>query len=287
MNQSKLNPQYALKDNRIVHISEVERGLQCGCKCPVCNGLLVARKGERVVHHFAHYSQTNCEYSGESSLHYAAKALLSEAKRMFVPTVYLEFPGTGRKDELIYESMEIEIDHVEVEQHFGNIIPDVVVHSNGRKFFVEIYVTHRIDEKKLNKLKEAHISTLEIDLSQCDYEIDPSKLAHFLLDDCKEKTWIYNAKAERYFKMLLDIAERKPIIQRGFALHVDGCPCHSRIWHGRVYANYNDDCYFCEYHIATDVIEDLTDDGLELEYYIFCSGANRIRGICDIRQNQL
>ncbi len=67
---------YALKDGRIVHVDSVARGRACDCTCPACNGLLVARKGDIRVHHFAHdtYAIAICE--GESALHATAKHLL-------------------------------------------------------------------------------------------------------------------------------------------------------------------------------------------------------------------
>jgi competence CoiA-like predicted nuclease len=38
---------WALKNNQIVHISEVLNGLKYECVCPVCNGKLEAHKGQK------------------------------------------------------------------------------------------------------------------------------------------------------------------------------------------------------------------------------------------------
>lgn len=289
MGKGGFNPVYALKNETLVHISEVERGLKCGCKCPVCNALLIARKGKKVSHHFAHHTQTDCEYSGETALHLAAKDLLSKAKKMVIPAVFIKFPNSSRPDELIHEAMEIEIDHVEVEAHFGNVVPDVVVHSGKRFFFIEIYVTHGLDERKLAKLKEARISTLKINLNKRNGTVSPEELSHLLLDDCNEKTWAYNAKADHYYQMFLCAAEKKPIIRRGFAVHVDGCPRRCRVWRGKSYANVMDDCSCCEYHIKTDYVEYFTDDLSDEEEvkreYLYCTGAKHIRSIANFKQN--
>ncbi len=285
MSKRELSPVYALKNGELVHISEVERGLKCGCKCPVCGGLLIARKGDRVSYHFAHYAHTNCEYSGESALHLAAKGLLSKARKMIIPAVFLEFPNSARPKELIHEAMEIDIDHVSLEKHFSDVVPDIVVYSGQKFFFVEIYVTHGVDEKKLKKLKELRVSTLEIDLSKWDGIVTSVELSRLLLDDCEEKTWVYNAKAERYYQMFLRAADKKPIVKRGFALHVDGCPLRCRIWHGKPYANYFDHCYCCKYHITTVHTENSAEDTEEIGYkYIYCSGTKRIANIVDFKQ---
>ena len=163
MVKSQLNLTYALKDGIITSISNVESGLKCGCVCPACDMPLVAKKGEKMMHHFAHHAGHNCEYGYESSLHLAAKDILSKAKKIVIPPVYVKFPDSYKKDELVCEEREINIDRVELEKRYNDIIPDIVIFAGGRQFFVEIFVTHCIDDVKLEKLKKANISTIEID----------------------------------------------------------------------------------------------------------------------------
>src|ERR1700678_3272842 len=76
---------YALKAGVIVHISEVDRGLDCGCVCACCGDDLVARKGVSRQHHFAHSRNSNCSGADESLLHRLAKELLSNAKSLALP----------------------------------------------------------------------------------------------------------------------------------------------------------------------------------------------------------
>ncbi|MBQ5523446.1 MAG: hypothetical protein IIT86_11670 [Oscillospiraceae bacterium] len=64
----QLNLIYALQNGSIVNISDVESGLKCNCVCPACGERLVAKKGNKMMHHFAHYSDANCAYGYESSL---------------------------------------------------------------------------------------------------------------------------------------------------------------------------------------------------------------------------
>ena len=92
---------YALKDGEIVGIQEAQSGLKCGCYCPACGEALVAKKGEKMMHHFSHYAGHNCEYGYESSLHLAAKDILSKAKRMVLPAVYIDFPDSYKKSEKV------------------------------------------------------------------------------------------------------------------------------------------------------------------------------------------
>ena len=203
--EKQLNLIYALKENSIVSISDVESGLKCGCICPACGEQLVAKKGKKRTHHFAHYSGKTCSYGYESSLHLAAKDILSKARKMTVPSVYVHFPDSYKKDVLISKAREIEIDSVELEKQFGSIIPDVVVHAGGKTFFIEVYVTHCIDEVKLEKLRESQISTIEIDLSKKTSTISVDELTKILLDDSDEKQWKYNRISEAYLKRFIAV----------------------------------------------------------------------------------
>lgn len=266
--EKQLNLIYALKDNSIVSISEVENGLKCGCICPACGEQLVAKKGKKRIHHFAHYSGNTCSYGYESSLHLAAKDILSKARKMTVPPVYVHFPDSNKKDELISKAREIEIDSVELEKQFGCIVPDVIVHAGGKTFFIEVYVTHCIDEVKLEKLRESQISTIEIDLSKKNSTISVDELTKILIDDSDEKQWKYNRLSEVYLKKFIAVADNMEITSRGFAMHVDGCPIRARTWRGKPYANYIDDCLGCKYCISNA-------DGL------LCSGRSRIATIND------
>ena len=266
--EKQLNLIYAIKDNSIISISEVESGLKCGCVCPACGEQLVAKKGKKMKHHFAHYSGKTCSYGYETSLHLAAKDILSKAKRITVPSVFVHFPDSYKQDELIYEAKEIEIDSVELEKQFGSIIPDVVVHAGGKAFFVEFFVTHCIDEVKLEKLRKARISTIEIDLSKMTSTISVEELSKILLDDSNEKYWKYNKLSDEYLKRFISAADEKEIVSRGFAMHVDNCPIKARIWKGKPYANYIDDCLYCKYCISNG------------ETFL-CSGRERIATVAD------
>lgn len=264
----QLNLIYALQNGSIVNVSDVESGLKCSCVCPACGERLVAKKGDKMMHHFAHYSGANCAYGYESSLHLAAKDILSRAKKMTLPPVYVNFPDSYKEDELVFEATEIDIEKVELEKRYEGIVPDVVVYSGGKSFFVEIYVTHAIDDEKLQKVRNAKISTLEIDLSKKTETVSTDALTAILLSDCDEKRWKYNRLSEMYYQRFLSVADRKEITSRGFAMHVDYCPIKTRMWRGKPYANFIDDCLYCKYCIAHN--ED-----------VFCSGRKRIATVAD------
>lgn len=272
MAQKQLNLTVAVRNGVTIKIEDVESGLRCGCACPACGEPLVAKKGKKMMHHFAHHAGHNCEYGYESSLHLAAKEILLQAKRMTLPAVYVSFPNSYKKDELVCPAKEIEIDQVELERKFDDVIPDVVVYAGGKQFFIEIYVTHRIDDEKLAKLKKADISTIEIDLSKKASVTTVEELETLLLGESEEKKWKYNSVSNRYLQTFYKAADRREVISRGFTLQVDYCPIQSRVWRGKPYANYIDDCIYCKYCISSSS-----------EGELLCSGRQRISTVNDFK----
>jgi len=107
---------------------------------------------------------------------------------MVIPPIYVEFPQSGKSKELLYLKKEIPVDRVELEKRFDDIIPDIVVYSGDKYFFIEIYVTHPIDDEKLKKLKEKNISTIEIDLSKIKRDISVEELSEMLIDLTQQAT---------------------------------------------------------------------------------------------------
>lgn len=269
MGNKKFKLTYALKNGVITSIDSVERGLKCGCVCAACGEQLVAKKGSKMMHHFAHYSGSDCEYGYETSLHLAAKEILAESKKIVIPPVYVVFKS-DKRDELISEAKEISIDSVELEKTFDNIVPDVVLYAGGKKLFVEIYVTHSVDAEKLKKIQKADISTLEIDLSKKDRSITREELTELLINECDEKKWKYNAVSNRLLNKFYSVSDKMKIVTHGAAVHVDNCPIKSRVWRGKPYANLFDDCWSCEYHI-----------GSIGQHAIWCSGRERIARLKD------
>lgn len=270
-----------MKDEKLVHISQVESGLKCDCICPSCGSLLVARKGEKVMHHFAHHNTDVCKYGYETSLHMAAKDIILTAKKLWLPAVYVNFDSYKSK-ELIKEAIKIDVDDVVLEKRMDDIIPDIIVKSGEKELIIEIFVTHAIDETKLSKIASKNVSALEIDLSKKEKVITDSELINILLGNSVEKQWKYNSLAEMWKKRFIEVSDKREIISRGYTLHVDSCPIKLRIWRGKPYANFTDDCMSCEFFTVSGEkdYENEDDNG-----YILCSGAQRIATIEDFKKS--
>ena len=186
---------FASKDGELIHISKVQKGLKCGCYCPACGEKMVAKKGNQRMHHFAHYSSVNCEYGYETSLHMLAKKIISKSKKFVIPAVYINDQVTHEKKKV--PSKEIKVDEVRLEKRYDEFIPDIVLVSGEKELFVEIYVSHKVTDEKLAKIKKIKTSVIEIDLNQYNREVNFENLSRILLEESYLKKWLYNAYVEK------------------------------------------------------------------------------------------
>lgn len=261
---------FALKNGQPVSISDVERGLACGCICPACGKPLIAKKGAKRDHHFSHRPGEDCKYGYETSLHLAAKAILAGAKQMIIPSVTLQFPESTKSDIVISGEQQIPIDSVALEKKFGGVIPDVVMQSGGRPIFIEIFVTHRIDTEKLDKLKALGISVIEIDLSRMDRSTTFEELSDILLRSSEHKCWKYNTVTDQYLKRFYEISDRLGTDCKWGKRFTTWCPLGCSFFEGKPYANYATDCMYCPYFIAGQ------------RNVVFCSGRQKAASIKDL-----
>ncbi|MCM3390237.1 hypothetical protein M3649_19245 [Ureibacillus chungkukjangi] len=263
---------YGLKNGKLVHISEVEKGLKCECVCPGCNSVLIARKGAKTTHHFAHYNGAECSKAVETALHLSAKEILQKHKKIRIPKVIVDL-NFRTENWILSEEMYIEFDEIKLEYRLDNIVPDVIVLVKGKPLLIEITVTHKTDSEKLAKIKNAGISCIEINLSKINSELSVEDLEEIVIHQIELKNWLHNERVTFYKNKANSIVDRKKIKQRGLAIHVSNCPINSRSYNGWPYANVMDDCSCCEYCLDLKFRDNS----------IYCSGRKGIKSIADLR----
>ena len=134
-------------NGRLVHVNDVPSGLACDCTCPECGARLIARKGKKNQHHFAHANGADCEGARMTALHMLAQQIVQEEKKIRKPWF---------KDYCEDKSKEIYFESVLLERRFKtaeiNRRPDCVgIIKKGDKQYevwIEIKVKHAIDEEK-------------------------------------------------------------------------------------------------------------------------------------------
>lgn len=267
--------QFGLKNSKIVHASEVESGLKCNCYCPGCGGRFVAYKGEVLRPHFKHQTEVDCKYSFETALHYLAKEIIHEKNSLDLPFINWSIPPTpaswfinntsGKYGPLnkTIEFKKIRFDRVEIEKWEGNFKPDLRCIVGNKQLLIEIKVTHGINSKKIEKIKNYNTPLLEINLSLLQHEISRKTLASFLYNKrllLKERIkifkWVHNPKTDRLFvhqqersNQIFEFLKtnRKYIKLYGRKKEIYNCPISSR---SKMPLNYADACEFCNYNLG-------------------------------------
>lgn len=183
--------------NSLVSINDVPSGLKCNCVCPNCKSVLVAKKGKKLQWHFAHANNAECSGARMTALHLWAQQIIGEEKRILLPPYKGEYYKTNAlnvvfDDVLLEQRIPIEDRHIQ---------PDCVglISQNGieHELWIEILVTHEVDEKKLRDIKKLQKACIEIDLADLlDTDYTKDIIKERLTTICKDRKWLNNPVCE-------------------------------------------------------------------------------------------
>ncbi len=246
MEAIKCDLKFGVRDNKLIHISDVPSGLACECVCPNCSSRLLAKKGNIREHHFAHHQSDECSHAVETALHLAAKQVIADEMAIRLPPVVASF-YPSRRELVLAESKLQRLDDVSCEKRAGAYVPDLIASCRGSQLYIEIVVTNRPSEEKRQWYFAEQKSSLVIDLSKHRRQVTFRSLKQLLIETHDNSNWIYNAKKERAYQATVGKGMLKRTVRRGLALHVDNCPIRARELNGRPYANVIDDCHGCDH----------------------------------------
>lgn len=222
INSNEQQNVYAKKiDDTPIHISDAKSGRN-GYYCLGCGGIMQAKKGELMIHHFSHEPKDvtrigKCTYSDETHRHKLAKEILQRIKQIKVPIVY-KYPPKGYdgspnkvKDSEVIYAHKVENELYFYEEEDGSIKcgredigfrllikPDVSFFdvNNNPILLIEIVATHKVDEEKQAKLRRLGISTVQVLIPKD----SPIEIESTFYKTEKTK-WIYNYE-EAQFKYI-------------------------------------------------------------------------------------
>ena len=183
----------------MVEVSEVERGLACGCVCPQCKRPLQANQGEQRIY-FSHdpsEKNINCEGALETALHRMAKQILSDTQHAIFPEFTikesLKISYTEYTDsEIVTTESDRLFEKVNQEVTLGDIRPDILAFVDGSPVIIEIAVTHFVDKAKRHKIRQLNLPAIEIDLSKVSRLPTKEELYKSVIKEVKLKSWIFN-----------------------------------------------------------------------------------------------
>jgi hypothetical protein len=196
-------------NDRLLHISEVVKGLACGCVCPSCGGKLVANKGQIKAHHFAHYSDRACVSAYETMLHLLAKQVIADRKHVMLPRVVAEYKGLT---EIVHREMLFGLDEVIAEQNLGGMRPDIIGRPRAgdvtKDLIIEVAVSHFCEPEKRALIRERKMATIEIDLSKVSRNASREEMEQAIITTAP-RTWLYNGLQESATERLRTEFERR------------------------------------------------------------------------------
>lgn len=208
----------------MVDIRMVERGLACGCVCPSCGADLQARKGRKNRHHFAHHVsgqlRPTCEGGRETSLHRAARQIISGWERIELPALLVE--EAGRQGALAGRTLSVR--RAALPDESGNrspwarlrIRPDVVLQGEDEEIWCEVKVAHAVDDAKRSRLQDYRVSTLEFDLSPMHHgggwNLTTLELA--LRNDMSIRQWVFHVGEAQLRRRLREEARDAEALRR-------------------------------------------------------------------------
>lgn len=209
-NSVSLVPFALMADGQLADISAFNSGLVTGAVCPECKSALVARKGVSRVHHFAHYSKSDCAGGLETSLHIAAKQVLENAARKNLSFYAPEYANLVGETIHRYPSLDFPLKQVQCEVTVSvpgeHRRPDALAVWEPGKIAIEICVTNPMSEDRVYFYECAGLDCIEIDLGSVAKKfakgsaLSLSDIAHAVLRDPQTRTW--KCRSEWIYAML-------------------------------------------------------------------------------------
>ena len=180
------------KSIHINQIDESHNGLACNCTCPICGEKLIARKGHGgKTPHFAHKQDSPCthpEYIKQTNIHAMAEQIFLEEKEIELPSLSSQ---AGNYIAYFFRGGKWQIEEVELEKKISDFIPDIILKKGNDTLLIEIYVTHAVDENKKNKIIEANLPVIEIDLSEFVHDDMTKEDLRLHLRETARMNWIH------------------------------------------------------------------------------------------------
>lgn len=185
------------QNGRVIHVDEVSNGVLCACTCPACHAPLIAKNGgEERAHHFAHDGRIEENSCSETALHFAAKQILSDNKKVQLPDSFIEM---NEGNSTVMEFSEVLLEHrLEVpSDSAGHIVADCFGIQNVSRYIIEIAVHHQVDDAKIKKLQALNLPSFEINLTDfAETKWGWENLTQEVLFNVQRRKWLWQPVAD-------------------------------------------------------------------------------------------
>ncbi|HDC2533744.1 TPA: hypothetical protein O7147_003544, partial [Salmonella enterica] len=187
--------EYAIdKDTKkIMHIDSVPNGAKCNCICKACNDELTARNGgTQRQHHFAHRNFVESRPCLMTQLHLAMQHYFLGLAEIVIPSEEFEYHGVVLKT----PPVKVNVLSSRLEQRIGKFISDVYINTNIGDFYIEICVTHRCEQEKIDFYKNSKINSIELTFEYSD-DVDIIEWLERIKENKIPYEWFYYNEKEK------------------------------------------------------------------------------------------
>lgn len=214
------------QDGEVLHISRVAAGTQ-DLVCLDCGFDLIAKPGHGGrVPHFAHKSSGECQHAGETNVHLMAKEVIERAGGLMLPAFEVR---TGARMRWPLLPQWFDFERIELEKAEDGFRPDVVGYGRHpgtgevHRLMIEVFVTNRVSEKKIDRIAAAGESAIEIDLSKIDRDLSGPDFIEQILQAAPRR-WLHHRAQERLRQKAFleeDLEEAEKERRKTFAIAMD------------------------------------------------------------------
>lgn len=235
-----------------IHIQDVkEKGLDCNCQCPVCDGVYIACLGEINRPHFRHQSKYKCMYTDEITTYLRTEQLLKSANSMVLPNLPVSFGQRTFSIDSLTASVDNVFYHCEEEQYPPLLL--ATIDHRPTRILLAFEGYYREEDFSLFR-KEAAAKKWEcliIRLPKVDANdyLSTPRLRSIVLDASCHKVWLHS-ELESYWQQRLKecvVVPSKIIVDGSEAFE---CPIHKQLYCNQYYAAPSD-CEDCPYNLGT------------------------------------
>jgi hypothetical protein len=211
------------ESKKLVDVSGVSRGKNCGCFCSSCKAPLIAPQGKLKEWHFAHWRKSDeietkivCEYSFAVSVRLMIHQLALEGLSLHAPKYTLFVQDYNEKyceyhqEEIcVTEASHIRLANPDINAKFSKVNVDILSYVEGIPFIVYIKYKGRPVPSEINPPNIHKCGVVAIDISGLTALFHEEKegryldvLRKFIEDNTEGKSWIYHPRAIKVRKEL-------------------------------------------------------------------------------------
>lgn len=136
----------------------------------------------------------------ETLLHRLVKLILAQHKKIWLPALSIRIErqtdiGMVVKESLIPERL-VHLRTVVLERRLGRIVPDVLAkQTSGEDLLIEVTVTNRITDERINRIRGEGCAALEIDIGRMGGRVTRAELERLVVKEVAAKRWLYHPQS--------------------------------------------------------------------------------------------